>query len=588
LALDIDLDHPDETKSQGEYRFTQTTITYGKAVTLQQASGALFFQDNHFTAPNIEGFMFGGKSTCALKTLDSGDIQLDCHGLALAENLKQTVWPGLPASGQTSWTGTLTAGHDQAFLHIDSNLQGLRLNLPDPIQKDDSEESAFNLDLAFRQQATQWRLRYAKNEWVMDGEWWTDPKAPGYKITRGIFRINDNTPPPPSGLWISGNLDHFTVDDWFGYFTGDSQNSGFSPNRIRLNVKKLEVFHRVFAQTTIEATLADEGVWRIHAHGPDLLGELSLGNHLWQARLARLNIGTKQPYLQSPIPSNDTPTSMSNLDIDIQEFIFEEKNIGSFALVAKPKNSDIIIEQLKITNPDGMLSAQGLWKNWRMTPSTDWKVELKTDNLGNLLQRYGMDGQVVGGEGSITGQLHFPEPPYAIDLTEAQGNIQFEFRKGRLTKLNTGIFGRLLGLVRIEALPRRFMLNFSDLFEKGFTFDLLKGESKLGNQKVTIADMVIAGPPGGFFVSGHVDLAQKGQSLIVRFVPASFIGDGLAIGAGILGGPAAGFGAFILQKALGDPLGRMLTLEYQVSGTWADPKVQPLVKPGEGEPKDGG
>jgi len=340
------------------------------------------------------------------------------------------------------------------------------------------------------------------------------PKAPGYKITRGIFRINDNTPPPPSGLWISGNLDHFTVDDWFGYFTGDSQNSGFSPNRIRLNVKKLEVFHRVFAQTTIEATLADEGVWRIHAHGPDLLGELSLGNHLWQARLARLNIGTKQPYLQSPIPSNDTPTSMSNLDIDIQEFIFEEKNIGSFALVAKPKNSDIIIEQLKITNPDGMLSAQGLWKNWRMTPSTDWKVELKTDNLGNLLQRYGMDGQVVGGEGSITGQLHFPEPPYAIDFTEAQGNIQFEFRKGRLTKLNTGIFGRLLGLVRIEALPRRFMLNFSDLFEKGFTFDLLKGESKLGNQKVTIADMVIAGPPGGFLSRVMLTLPKKGNPLL--------------------------------------------------------------------------
>jgi uncharacterized protein YhdP len=37
--------------------------------------------------------------------------------------------------------------------------------------------------------------------------------------------------------------------------------------------------------------------------------------------------------------------------------------------------------------------------------------------------------------------------------------------------------------------------------------------------------------------------------------------------------PIIGVGAWVLQKALGDPLGQMLSFEYEVSGTWSAPAV---------------
>lgn len=583
LALHVDLDSPEDTKSQGEYHFQQTTIAYGKAAKMEKASGTLDFSDNRFDAPNIEGLMFGSQTRCALKTLDSGDIQLGCEGTALAENLKEEIWADLPASGQSAWSGTLVAGNGKTSLHIESSLEGLLISLPEPFYKENTAKVDFHLDLDFRKQATQWRFRYAKNN-IIDGEWWSNPDAPGFKITRGIVRINDKTPAPSSGFWINGNLDRFVVDNWLDYLDGGSE-SGFKPTRIHLDTGELEIFDRVFDRTAIEVTTSD-GLWRVHFHGNDLLGELSFRKNELQANLARLEIAPKLPGWKASSFPKRQQTSIPNLNIHVADLVFEGKTIGAVDLIAKPNKENIAIETFQVTVPEGFLTAKGVWKNWRTNPSTEWQIEVETSNLGNLLQRYGLDGQVIGGEGKLKGTIYSPEPPYAVNFTEAQGDFAFEFRKGRLVQLNTGIFGRLLGLMRVEALPRRFMLDFSDIFEKGFSFDLLEGESKLGNHQLTFNNMVIAGPPGGFVLTGHVDLGQKRQDLTVRFVPATLLGDGLAIGAGILGGPAAGFGAFILQKALGDPLGQLITLEYKVGGTWSDPKIQPLAKAA--GPKGGG
>ena len=41
-------------------------------------------------------------------------------------------------------------------------------------------------------------------------------------------------------------------------------------------------------------------------------------------------------------------------------------------------------------------------------------------------------------------------------------------------------------------------------------------------------------------------------------------------------GPAVGLGTLILSKVLGDPLDKLVSFEYNVSGTWSDPNVVKL------------
>jgi uncharacterized protein YhdP len=43
-------------------------------------------------------------------------------------------------------------------------------------------------------------------------------------------------------------------------------------------------------------------------------------------------------------------------------------------------------------------------------------------------------------------------------------------------------------------------------------------------------------------------------------------------------GPAVGLGTLLLSKVLGDPLDKLVSFEYNVSGTWNDPDVVKVVR----------
>ena len=57
------------------------------------------------------------------------------------------------------------------------------------------------------------------------------------------------------------------------------------------------------------------------------------------------------------------------------------------------------------------------------------------------------------------------------------------------------------------------------------------------------------------------------------------IGDSFSSVAGlVLANPIAGLGAMLAQRLFKDPLGQVFAYEYTVTGTWADPKADPVVR----------
>ena len=71
---------------------------------------------------------------------------------------------------------------------------------------------------------------------------------------------------------------------------------------------------------------------------------------------------------------------------------------------------------------------------------------------------------------------------------------------------------------------------------------------------------------------GTVDLARETQNLHMRVVPS--VGDGAStITALLLANPAIGVLATLFQRLLKDPLGQVFSVEYDVTGSWSDPKV---------------
>ena len=76
------------------------------------------------------------------------------------------------------------------------------------------------------------------------------------------------------------------------------------------------------------------------------------------------------------------------------------------------------------------------------------------------------------------------------------------------------------------------------------------------------------GPAAEVNIDGEVDMIAETQNLHVTVKP--FVSDSLSLAA-LAGGPLVGAAAFIAQKILKDPFNKVLTDEYQITGTWDDP-----------------
>ena len=143
--------------------------------------------------------------------------------------------------------------------------------------------------------------------------------------------------------------------------------------------------------------------------------------------------------------------------------------------------------------------------------------------------------------------------------------------KGQFVKLEPGI-GKLLGILSLQALPRRISLDFRDVFSEGFAFDEIVGAVKINRGNAVLDNFRIQGPAARVLMTGDVDLAQETQKLRVRIAP--HVSDTVSIAGALVGGPIAGVAAFLAQKVLKDPIDQMVSYEYDVTGKWAEPTVR--------------
>ena len=124
--------------------------------------------------------------------------------------------------------------------------------------------------------------------------------------------------------------------------------------------------------------------------------------------------------------------------------------------------------------------------------------------------------------------------------------------------------------MNLQALPRRIALDFRDVFSKGFRFDRIEAASAVDHGVMDLRHFRMRGPAADVAMSGKVDLARETQTLKVRVVPS--LGGSASTAVAIVN-PVAGVAAALAQQVLKNPLGQLFAHEFDVSGSWTDPKV---------------
>jgi uncharacterized protein (TIGR02099 family) len=596
LKLELPLARLADTKVAGSYQLIGNQVSIDTDwPPVSQVSGRLEFTESGVSMRAVNAQFLGGPVAVSIASQREGIIAVNARGTLNAAFLQSALEQPLlrQVSGTTAWSSSMKFGRRGASILVESGLQGIVSTLPAPLAKAGAEvlPLRFEHTVTTEERSSRWSGPPSADRSTLDlGKVLRvelQRRRDGGKmvIERGAVGLNEAPKLPEQGIVLNGNAPGLDLDQWLQTL-GGSGGTQLPLSSLNLKVGALDVYGKRINDVALRAGFQGSD-WLAQVDARELSGDVrwrSLGKGRVSAQLSHFTFPEPTPgKLADAAPAKELP----GLDIVADNLVVRDKKLGRLELAAANEGLDWRIEKLTLTTPEARLSADGLWQGVAAQQRTSMNLKLELSDVGKYLERFGYPGSMQRGSAKLLGKLAWSGNPQTIDYPTLAGDLSLIAEKGQFLKIEPGI-GKLLGILSLQALPRRMTLDFRDIFSDGFAFDTITGTATVAKGVLHTQDFAMLGPSAQVAMSGNIDLVQETQSLRVRVVPS--VGDSLSVaGLMLLANPITGVASFLAQRLLKDPLGRAFAFEYAVSGTWADPKVEKLAREAPhsaaGEPK---
>ena len=647
FRLSLPLHSIDKTKVQGSVTLPGNSAQFSpETPQFSRLKGVVTFDESGFNVPSAQARLLGGdvrfeggmkpSPRTANPSAESAAVtQFRAQGTVTAEGIQQAKEIGLvsrlaqSATGSTAYNATLGFRHGATEVVVTSNLQGMALSLPAPLNK--SAEAL--LPLRFDNVLIRESMEPGKklhDQLVFNAgnlvavQYQRDISAAQARVIRGSIAIGleagESSPLPESGVAANIKLDNVNFDAWekvFSTTVGSSpvvvsadttgalqQAQSYLPSQIAIRAKELLVGGRKLNNLVIGGT-RDGSVWRANLDAAELNGYLEFrqpsSNSAGRvfARLSRLSLAQSTANDVENI-LDEQPTSIPALDIVVDDLELRGKKLGRIEIDAVNRAStananggsarEWRLNKFNIILPEAVLTANGNWVAINsQTPVAGPRVQrpvaerrrtvmnfkLDIADSGLLLKRFGMADAVRLGKGKMEGQIAWAGSPLALDYPSMSGQFNVNIESGQFLKADPGLT-KLLGVLSLQALPRRLTLDFRDVFSEGFAFDFVRGDVGISQGVASTNNLQMKGVNAAVLMEGSADIAKETQDLKVVVVPEINAGTASLIATVI--NPAIGLGTFLAQYFLRRPLIQATTQEFHIDGSWVDPKITKVEK----------
>lgn len=585
LELDMPLSHVVDTAVRGHYGAKAHRLTLADWLPpFTAVAGELRFTEDSLSLPKASGQFLGGPVRVKGRTVSDGGVELALDGQARVDAARRD-WPHpllARLSGATDWRALVNLKNGQAGLTVRSDLKGLQSRLPPPFAKAaDSRRD--------------WQLRYvptgagselttvlqgmAEAKLLFDGS----RRLQRYAISSGMAL----PALPERGGRIDLRWPEVDLALWKGM--ASSGESGGLPLQANLRSDRLLGLGQTFHDVDLVARSGGKD-WRV-----DVAAREAQGQVLWSGAgrgkvsgiFQRLQLAESSAAAPSEGPSpadkadkeersdpDDATQSLPAVDLTVSDFRYGNRALGRLALQAINESRVWRINRLQLSGEGGSIDVDG---RWAMGPRSETRlnVQVRASDSGQLLARLGYPGLMRGGEADIDGWLAWQGSPLALHRASLQGELDVAARNGQFSQVDPGL-GRLIGVFSLQALPQRVTLDFRDVFSEGFAYSRMKGHFSIRDGVMQTDPFSIKGPAASVAMRGSINLAAETQALKVRVEPA--LSDTVSVGTALVN-PLAGAAVFLTQKIFKDPLGQAFAYNYDVSGSWKDPKVVKIEPP---------
>ena len=626
LKLSLPLAELEKTSLQGSVALSGNDIRMQSVLPVfEKAQGAIQFTETGFTLMGVNAQFLGGPikleggmRKLAPRSTEANPLiriqgQVTANGMRQAKEIPALSMLAQHANGASSYTASLGFKGGQSELSIQSQLQGMAFNLPAPLYKKADEQVSFkfeNLVQGFsasnpnKAHRDQLQMTWGRS---LSASYLRDVSGPDPRIIQGRLQVGDSFATPAANLSDSGvsasfNLPSFSIDDWVQVLSPpksspawlSSQSTSLSaatqnylPTRMTLKANEVTVqgrqLHNVLVSGSREGFL-----WRANLDAKEFSGYLEYRQANNQnagriyARLARLSL---PPSADQAVESllEDSPLSIPALDIVVEDLELRGKKLGRVEIEAVnteaslPRNAasrEWRLNKLNITLPEASFKASGRWITSRegtQQASTEMNFRLDVSDAGDLLNRLGTKDALRGGAGKLEGQVNWQGSPMTLHYPSLGGRFNVNMGRGQFLQAEPGV-AKLLGVLSLQALPRRLLFDFRDVFSAGFAFDTVRGDVLIQQGIASTRNLQMKGVNALVQMDGSSDIERETQNLRVLILPEVDAGTASLL-AGIALNPAIGLSTFLAQLILKQPLSRVNTQEFLIDGTWSDPKV---------------
>lgn len=587
LHLEIPLGGDAPAAVKGSYRLDGNTLDLGTRIPLlRRVQGELAFSGETLRASGISVQILGGPAQVSLRNED-GALRVDAAGRLDAAALHADYGHPLlrRLHGQADWQARIGIRDRVADVQVTSDLVGLGSDLPRPFDKSPAQQ----VGLHFEQRhlaAGQHSLRLRYGEIIAADLLREETPAGDWEIRRGHILLGAEAEAGNrDGIWITGHLPRLDLHGWHGW-SALAQGEGILPNVAGIDVTfdQLTGFGTRMHNFNLRGS-SRNGLVSTRLNADEVSGDL-----IWQpqdegkllVRLKQLKLGTAGVEERVATPPGDDGgtdiTSVPVVDMGVDNLVWKGRQLGKLSLLLEGDDGDVVLKSLLLTNPDARIEANGRWRVRAGETQVDLKMEIA--DSGKLLARSGYPDSVAGAKGVFQSALTWRGAPDAFNYPSLFGSIRVKVGKGRFLQADPGA-AKLLGVLSLQALPKRITLDFTDVFSPGFQFDSISGLALVENGMLRTQDFSMEGTSARVALRGEADLERETQQLRVTVFPA--LGANVSL-LSFAAGPTVGVGVLLANKLLRDPLDKLVSFEYNVSGSWADPVVE---RAGQGKPPAG-
>jgi uncharacterized protein (TIGR02099 family) len=519
-----------------------------------------------------------------LADADSGQaFRADLEGVFSIEDLippflLDDIGRFAPSVGECAWQVAVSvprreADEDrdgQAILELRSGLEGVSLDLPAPLAKKVGERWPLRLALPLGSGERVLRLELDQRL-AMYFDLPEGAAAPARAVARlggGEARL-----PAPGLVRIEGRTASLDLDGWLDLVLDEIARGGgmaglaLEPSEV--SAQQLTFLDRLYSDVgiafSVEASHVEAEFSSENLDGSVRYTSSAAGAGSLSAEFDRLVL--EEP-VSTGVEMDTNPAELPALHFYARSFRYGSIELGETRIEAFPIAGGFHFDKIDASSERLKLQARGDWLLDQQGHRSDFDIHIASESLGDFLQSMDIASPIQGGQTLVSFNAWWPGTPASFALSRLNGQVEFSVVGGNITSASAGT-GRLLGLLSVQALPKRLALDFRDVFDSGFSFDEAGGTFEMKNGTATTNNVLLRSSSANISVSGSTNLVAREYDQLLTIRPG--VGNTLPIIGALAAGPGGAAAGLALQGLLQEPLAEATQVRYSVTGSWENP-----------------